>query len=234
MMDAPMNDENAENSDCKPKKRGRPLGSKNKRGVAKINVHYRIDPRVDAALRQRGTIAATIEEWANRAGDDVLNAIKCDGPGIYTITNVLTGRRYIGSSKNMLKRWRTHRSVLDSGGHVNKELQQAWTDNEAHFRFGVLFVAPSKMTREMLYEKEREFIADGKGGGLYNGHPGGPRPGFGGKQPGAGRPVKPVGDKPVAIIVDPSTACKIDALRGDLSRAEYLRRLVDVPYCEQH
>ena len=55
-----------------------------------------------------------------------------------------------------------------------------------------------------------------------------PRPGFGGKQPGAGRPIKPVTDKPVAVVLDPDTARLLDAKRGKESRREYLRSLLAV------
>ncbi len=152
--------------------RGRPRGSLNKDGVAKVNVHYRIDPRIDEALRNPGPVSATIEEWAKRAGDDVLSSERCGGPGVYTITNVLTGRRYVGSSGNMLKRWQTHRNDLDKGVHANMALQQAWSADRIHFRFGILFAAPSDMTREELFDLEQGFI-DAEDG-LYNGKPGPP------------------------------------------------------------
>lgn len=55
---------------------------------------------------------------------------------------------------------------------------------------------------------------------------GGPRPGFGGKQPGAGRKAGPVTDRPVAVVLDPETARKLDAQRGEVSRAEFVRQLI--------
>ena len=48
--------------------RGRPLGSRNKHGTPKINVHYRIDPRIDAALKTPGPVSKTLEAWGRLAG----------------------------------------------------------------------------------------------------------------------------------------------------------------------
>lgn len=39
--------------------------------------------------------------------------------GIYTITNRLDGKRYVGSSKNFATRWRVHTSLLRRGKHHN-------------------------------------------------------------------------------------------------------------------
>lgn len=58
---------------------------------------------------------------------------------------------------------------------------------------------------------------------------GGPRPGFGGKQPGAGRPAGPVTDKPISVVLDPETARKLDAARGTVSRAAWVRKLIGAP-----
>jgi hypothetical protein len=55
---------------------------------------------------------------------------------------------------------------------------------------------------------------------------GGPRPGFGGRQPGAGRPVKPVTDKPVSVLLSVETARLLDVLRGDEPRSAFIRRLL--------
>lgn len=55
---------------------------------------------------------------------------------------------------------------------------------------------------------------------------GGPRPGFGGKQPGAGRPAQIV-DGPRAVVLDADAIQKLDSARGKASRREYLTRLID-------
>ena len=55
---------------------------------------------------------------------------------------------------------------------------------------------------------------------------GGPRPGFGGKQPGAGRPAQIV-DGPRAVVLDADAIQKLDSARGKVSRKEYLTRLIE-------
>jgi group I intron endonuclease len=59
--------------------------------------------------------------------------------GIYEIECTANGRRYIGSSVNMQRRLRVHRSSLVSGRHVNAKLQSAWNKYGAgQFSFRVL------------------------------------------------------------------------------------------------
>lgn len=60
-------------------------------------------------------------------------------PGVYAITHVRTGRRYIGSSTNPADRWGVHRRALDRGEHPCAELQHDWvTDSRDAFRFEYL------------------------------------------------------------------------------------------------
>lgn len=47
--------------------------------------------------------------------------------GVYTITNTLNGKMYVGSSSaSIKKRWSTHISTLNSNTHHNQHLQHAW------------------------------------------------------------------------------------------------------------
>ncbi len=46
--------------------------------------------------------------------------------GVYAIRNILNGHVYIGSSKNIEKRWLRHCSDLHNGRHINRHLQRAW------------------------------------------------------------------------------------------------------------
>ncbi len=62
-----------------------------------------------------------------------------DQSGIYEIVNVPSGKRYVGSAKNLRKRWNMHRWQLQNGKHANRHLQSAWLlDGEASFEFRIL------------------------------------------------------------------------------------------------
>ena len=60
--------------------------------------------------------------------------------GIYSITNVLDNKRYIGSSKSIYHRWRySHLSNLKKGIHGNTYLQNAWSHcSENNFKLEIL------------------------------------------------------------------------------------------------
>jgi len=46
--------------------------------------------------------------------------------GIYRIRNIINGHTYIGSAKNINRRWQRHRSALIHDRHENIHLQRAW------------------------------------------------------------------------------------------------------------
>lgn len=78
---------------------------------------------------------------------------------IYTITNVLNGKTYIGQSrqKNVRKRWQAHRDTLNKNEHHNTHLQNAWNrDGETSFDFEILDTANN--IRE-LDNKEGHYIS---------------------------------------------------------------------------
>lgn len=59
--------------------------------------------------------------------------------GIYEIRNTVTGDCYIGSSRNIGKRWYGHKNQLQRGKHPSKQLQRDWnTYGETAFQFTVL------------------------------------------------------------------------------------------------
>jgi group I intron endonuclease len=59
--------------------------------------------------------------------------------GIYLITNTVSGKIYVGSSKKTWDRWRNHRSDLRRGKHTNCHLMAAWVRyGEDAFSFAVL------------------------------------------------------------------------------------------------
>jgi len=72
-------------------------------------------------------------------------------PGIYTITNKVTGMVYIGQSINIRIRWMNHRRGLRDGTHRNIYLLNAWRKyGETAFEFAVhrdlSHVAPEELT----------------------------------------------------------------------------------------
>ncbi len=60
-------------------------------------------------------------------------------PGVYAIVHIASGRRYIGSAKNIYRRWREHKSDLRRKASPCLHLQRAWTKyGEAAFQFEVI------------------------------------------------------------------------------------------------
>lgn len=73
--------------------------------------------------------------------------------GIYKIENKSNGKRYIGSTNNIQKRWREHRSLLKRGGHFNDHLQKSWDKyGSGSFSFDIIFVVDSEEDL-FLYEQ---------------------------------------------------------------------------------
>jgi group I intron endonuclease len=74
--------------------------------------------------------------------------------GIYQIVNVRTGKRYIGQSENVSKRYVTHKYRLITGRHVNQHLQNAWNKyGEDAFEFRLVEECPvvALSVREQMY-----------------------------------------------------------------------------------
>lgn len=46
--------------------------------------------------------------------------------GIYQITNIKNGRKYVGSAVNISKRWREHLRQLEDGKHHSRFMQRCW------------------------------------------------------------------------------------------------------------
>ncbi len=59
--------------------------------------------------------------------------------GVYSITNTVDGKVYIGSGDNIHRRWIAHRTLLRRSCHNNTHLQNAWNRHgEQAFVFAVL------------------------------------------------------------------------------------------------
>jgi group I intron endonuclease len=72
--------------------------------------------------------------------------------GIYQITCLPTGKRYIGSSVNIAGRWTDHKRALLLRKHINPKLQAAWDKyGQGNFRLEVLEEAEA--TQLMIAEQ---------------------------------------------------------------------------------
>lgn len=59
--------------------------------------------------------------------------------GTYKIENTSNGKIYVGSSKDIKSRWKSHKTRLRSGYHENDHLQRSWDKyGEESFEFSVI------------------------------------------------------------------------------------------------
>lgn len=74
--------------------------------------------------------------------------------GIYEIVNLVTGRRYIGSSKNIQRRWYEHKLKLQNDSHHSPKLQGAWNKyGEHNFKFNILYQCSPVSDILLFYEQ---------------------------------------------------------------------------------
>lgn len=67
--------------------------------------------------------------------------------GVYTITNSIAGKMYLGGSENLKRRWRLHLSRLRNNIHPNKFLQEAFNqDTKDAFTFDSLIICDKEST----------------------------------------------------------------------------------------
>jgi group I intron endonuclease len=76
--------------------------------------------------------------------------------GVYRITNVVTGKSYIGSSVDVENRFSEHKRTLKNESHRNIYLQRAWCKyGEDAFRFEIL---EEVLKEEFLLPREQAWI----------------------------------------------------------------------------
>jgi group I intron endonuclease len=77
--------------------------------------------------------------------------------GIYKIVNKTTGKYYVGSSLNVLRRWNDHVRILNKNEHKNDYLQNAWNKyGQLSFEFVIVSILPNTTTeRELLLEEQK-------------------------------------------------------------------------------
>lgn len=76
--------------------------------------------------------------------------------GIYFIENAETGQRYYGSSNDVARRFRNHKSQLRRGKHHNDHLQRAW-NKYGELAFIFAFFWP--VEKDLLLEAEQSLAA---------------------------------------------------------------------------
>lgn len=78
--------------------------------------------------------------------------------GIYQILNLTNQKCYVGSSKDIIRRFSWHRGMLKRNKHTNKHLKNAWNkDLENNFIFRILEIVDNP-TKERLEEREDYWI----------------------------------------------------------------------------
>lgn len=100
--------------------------------------------------------------------------------GIYQIKNKINNKVYIGSSKNISKRFKDHKKNLQSGNHWNIILQRSWDKYKRNSFVFELIEETKSLEREELLALEQKYldstknkynIAPASGGDLLTNHP---------------------------------------------------------------
>ena len=65
--------------------------------------------------------------------------------GVYIIENIENSKCYVGSSKNILKRWKEHIRMLQNGNHHSAKLQNSFNKyEEGKFQFKIILECPDE------------------------------------------------------------------------------------------
>lgn len=79
--------------------------------------------------------------------------------GLYKITNTVNGKYYIGSSKEIEKRWLCHKGKLNNNTHENVHLQASFNKHGVNaFVYEIVKELPEDTTRESLFAHEQELF----------------------------------------------------------------------------
>lgn len=79
--------------------------------------------------------------------------------GIYKIVNLINGKFYVGSAKDICGRWIRHRSELNRRKHHNIHLENAWHKyGSKNFLFIIIERLPSDITEKELFDKEDIYL----------------------------------------------------------------------------
>lgn len=79
--------------------------------------------------------------------------------GIYAITNLMNGKKYIGHSINIKKRWKQHRTSLNRNVSKHAHLQSAWNIyGKSQFAFSIIEPVPLDLTKQQYEEIETKWV----------------------------------------------------------------------------
>lgn len=85
--------------------------------------------------------------------------MRTDCTGIYAITNISNGKKYIGHSINIRSRWNEHKRKLRLGIHGNSHLQASWNKfGENMFTFTILERLPFRLPKSECEKAETGWI----------------------------------------------------------------------------
>jgi len=91
--------------------------------------------------------------------------------GIYKISNLINDKFYIGSSKNIYRRWNKHITTLNNNTHNNPKIQNSWNKHgKINFKFEIIEIVDNN---DLLIEREQYFFNtmnpfDGNGYNINN------------------------------------------------------------------
>jgi group I intron endonuclease len=77
--------------------------------------------------------------------------------GIYKIINTITGKYYVGSSKNIYHRWYEHRLYLNKNSHDNDKLQNAWNKHGSD-SFDFIIIETLHSDKTLLLNVEQKYL----------------------------------------------------------------------------
>lgn len=81
--------------------------------------------------------------------------------GVYQIKNLINGKIFIGSSKNLPGKINSQRFQLNLGSHMNAELQKDYAElGEANFLFEVLDYLEPKDDKDYDYTEDLEVLKE--------------------------------------------------------------------------
>jgi len=100
-------------------------------------------------------LGETLRTLQRIASGDCIPAWTCKQSGVYAFMDPKTLTAYIGSSRNIAKRYAVHRCLLQRGRHTNQHFQRAWTKHGEHGAFVLELTANDRVS---LLKAEQKWI----------------------------------------------------------------------------